>query len=39
MTDYIITDIQNLPEGSYSTDINNIPKIKFSNKENFKILR
>ena len=37
MTDYIITDIQNLPEGSYSTDINNIPKIKFSNKENFKI--
>ena len=25
MTDYIITDIQNLPEGSYSTDINNIP--------------
>ena len=30
-------DIQNLPEGSYSTDINNIPKIKFSNKENFKI--
>lgn len=37
MTDYIITDIQNLPEGSYSTDINNTPKIKFSNKENFKI--
>ena len=27
MTDYIITDIQNLPEGSYSTDINNIPKM------------
>ena len=37
MTDYIITDIQNFPEGSYSADINNIPKINFSNKENFKI--
>ena len=37
MSDYTITDIQNLPEGSYSTDINNTPKIKFSNKENFKI--
>lgn len=37
MTDYIITNIQNLPEGSYSTDIKNSPKIKFSSKENFKI--
>lgn len=38
MSNYIITKIENFPEGSIVTDLNNNPKTEFSPNQNFKIL-
>ena len=38
LSNYIITQIQNFPEGSYISDLNNTAKTEFSGEEHFKIL-
>ena len=38
MSNYIVTKIENFPEGSIVTDLNNNPKTEFSPNQNFKIL-
>ena len=38
MSNYIITKIENFPEGSIVTHLNNNPKTEFSPNQNFKIL-
>lgn len=38
MSNYIVSNLENFPEGSYSSDMNNNPKTQFSSGEHFKIL-
>lgn len=38
MSNYIISNLENFPQGSYSSDMNNNPKTQFLSGEHFKIL-